>query len=109
MHVARAHVRTYPTFDWWKPLNWWVSMYVPNLSAIGPIVAELQQGQKSYFWACTWHVRTCGFLPLLIDAKHSAVGPLGTYQIWARSAQSLLSYSEGTIFDTPSICTCHVL
>ena len=67
MHVARAHVRTSPTFDWWKPLNWWVSMYVPNLSAIGPIVAETQQGQKSYFWACTWHVLTCGFLPLVID------------------------------------------
>ena len=49
VHVARAHVRTYPTFDWWNPLNWWVSMYVPNLSAIGPIGAELQQGQNRTF------------------------------------------------------------
>ena len=49
MHVARAHVRAHPTFDWCKPHNLWVSMYVPNLSTIGPDVAELQQGQKSTF------------------------------------------------------------
>ena len=48
-------------------------------------------------------------LTLLIDAKHSAVGPLGTYQFWARLAQSLPSYSKWTIFDTTSIYMCHVL
>ena len=41
VHVARAHVLTYPTFDWCKPLSWWVSMYVPNLTTIGPVVAEI--------------------------------------------------------------------
>ena len=54
-------------------------MYVPNLSTIGAVVAELYQGHKSYFEACTRHIHTCEFIPLLTHAKHYAVGPLGKY------------------------------
>ena len=46
VHVARAHVRMQPlmTSANPKPLSWWDSMCVPNLSTVGTMVVETQQG-----------------------------------------------------------------